>query len=102
MQGDTITQTMAELGNETRLTIFRLLVKYGDQGLSVGSIGRELDIPASTLAFHLKGLVRVGLVTQHKKGRSIICFPQIDVLRQALLKIEAECCTEIEDRNVSD
>ncbi|NNK57182.1 MAG: winged helix-turn-helix transcriptional regulator, partial [Desulfofustis sp.] len=52
----------AELGNTTRLSIFRLLVKAGKNGLPVGQIQSSLGIPGSTLTHHLQRLVRVGLV----------------------------------------
>lgn len=87
-----ITKIMAELGNSTRLEIFRLLLRDGEEGLAIGEIGRRLKVPASTLGFHLKGLVDAGLVIQVKDGRSILCVPQLDVLQKALHDIERECC----------
>ncbi|MES9904384.1 MAG: helix-turn-helix domain-containing protein [Sedimenticola sp.] len=94
MKPDKITRIMSELGNSTRLDIFRLLVRDGGEGLVVGEIGRRLNIPPSTLGFHLKGLVDVGLVSQKKSGRSILCQPQLDVLLNALRDIERECCAD--------
>src|SRR4051812_16916987 len=47
---------LAELGNLTRLDIYRLLVRAGPSGLSITDIQTRLGIPASTLAFHLRGL----------------------------------------------
>ncbi len=95
MKRDMITQTLSELGNDTRLAIFRLLLKLGDAGATIGEIGQSLKVPPSTLGFHLNGLVRVGLVTQIKEGRSVYCFAQIDVLRKVLSSLETECCKEM-------
>jgi len=96
MKQDYITQTLSELGNETRLAIFRLLIKSGDNGATVGEIGKRLKVPPSTLGFHLRGLVRVGLVTQKKVGRSIYCYAELDVFKRVLRSVEAECCQDQE------
>ena len=92
MEIDRITKVMAELGNETRMSIFRFLVQNAEDGIPTGSLSQSLGIAPSTLAFHLKGLVGVGLVTQERVGRSVLNFPQIEVLRRSLQIIEAECC----------
>ena len=99
MQDDTITQVLAELGNQTRLTIYRLLIKYGDEGLSIGSIGAQLQVPASTLSFHLRGLVEAGLVVQRKQGREVLCVAQMTVLNQVLNSLQQECCSGLTQRN---
>ena len=55
-----IAAALAALGHEARLKLFRLLVRAGPEGLSVGEIGRHLSIPPSTLAHHLGALVAAG------------------------------------------
>lgn len=94
MKQDHVTRTLAELGNETRLAIFRLLVKSGRDGMTIGDIGKRLEVPPSTLGFHLRGLVSVGLVTQQKQGRSVYCFAELDVLTGVLHALEEECCSD--------
>ncbi len=94
MNTGNIARTLAELGNETRLDIFRLLVKSGSDGMAIGEIGRRLGVPASTLGFHLRGLVTVGLVSQRKDGRSVICRAELQKLTDVLHVLEAECCIE--------
>lgn len=101
MKQDYITQTLSELGNETRLAIFRMLIKSGNDGATIGEIGKSLKVPPSTLGFHLRGLVRVGLVSQTKVGRSIYCHAEVDVLRRVLRSVEAECCEDQEDKEIS-
>ena len=44
---------LAALAQETRLSIFRLLVQAGPQGVAAGRIGESLDVPPATLSFHL-------------------------------------------------
>lgn len=83
---------LAELGNVVRLRIFGLLVRAGHDGLSIGEIRSALDMPASTLAFHLRGLVESGLVTQERQGREVRCRPDFVRLDAALAFLRDECC----------
>jgi len=85
--------TLAELGNVTRLSIFRLLVKAGPQGIPVGEIQRLLDIPGSTLSHHLRRLMQVGLVVQRRESRALYCTAGIDTLRELIDYLLSECCT---------
>src|SRR5210317_1969135 len=87
--------SLAALGHETRLTIFRLLVRAGNDGLNIGEIGDHLGMAASTLAYHLKTLVDAGLVTQERQGRQIINRVDFDVMHQTLSFLTAECCTGV-------
>jgi len=83
---------LAELGHTTRLSIFRLLVRAGRQGMAVGDIQSQLDIPGSTLSHHLSRLSQAGLMTQQRDGRTLYCqlnFAQIQLL---LAFLTAECC----------
>ena len=92
----------SELGNTTRLSIFRLLVKAGKDGLPVGEIQRSLDIPPSTLTHHLQRLVQVGLVNQRRQSRVLHCEPQFDAVRELADFLVSECCTlqtELQDQS---
>ncbi|GAB6051357.1 metalloregulator ArsR/SmtB family transcription factor [Magnetospira thiophila] len=80
------------LGNPTRLSIYRLLVKAGEAGLVVGDLRRALDIPPSTLSHHLAHLVRAGLVLQKRQGRELVCRTDYDVMSGLLDFLSAECC----------
>jgi protein-tyrosine-phosphatase/DNA-binding transcriptional ArsR family regulator len=64
--------TFGALANETRLEIFRLLVRYLPYGLAAGDIGRLLAVQHNTLSAHLAALERVGLLRSRREGRSII------------------------------
>lgn len=83
---------LQQLGNATRLAIYRKLVKKGKSGLSVGSIQKALNIPGSTLSHHLSRLVSVDLVTQDKCGATICCCANSSTLNQVVKYLEAECC----------
>ncbi len=87
--------SLAALGHDTRLTIFRLLVRAGNDGLNIGDIGQHLDMAASTLAYHLKTLVDAGLVTQERQGRQIINRVDFDVMHQTVSFLTSQCCTGV-------
>jgi DNA-binding transcriptional ArsR family regulator len=87
-----VSQIMSELGNDTRLALFQTLVRFGSKGMTVGQIQSYMKVPASTLAFHLRGLANVGLVKQRRDGRNVICTAQLDVLNSAIAAIQNDCC----------
>src|SRR6478736_1595602 len=88
---------LAELGNLTRLDIYRLLVRAGPPGLNITDIQSRLDVPASTLAFHLRGLVGAGLVAQEKIGRTVICRAQYHRMDAVIEFLREHCCEGFED-----
>jgi DNA-binding transcriptional ArsR family regulator len=90
-----IARALAALGHETRLAIYRLLVKAGDAGLNVGEIGRHLGAPPSTLAHHLGALVDAGLVIQERHGREVINRADYEAMRRTVGFLTAECCTGV-------
>lgn len=92
MNTKNVAAALAELGNETRLLIFRYLVKMGNQKVSVGDIQEEMNIPASTLSHHLSRLSKVGLITQERDGRTLYCQPQIELLNGLIDFLVEECC----------
>ena len=62
---------LAALGQETRLDIFRLLVRAGPDGLAAGEIAEELGVLQNTLSANLSVLLRAGMVRNRREGRSI-------------------------------
>ena len=87
-------QGFAAVGSEPRLDVLLSLVRAGPIGLSVGEIQERVDLPASTLAHHLRFLAAAGLIDQEKQGRTVrnrAAFERIEALATFLLK---ECCSE--------
>jgi DNA-binding transcriptional ArsR family regulator len=80
------------LGNMTRLAIFRLLVRAGDEGLAVGDIQRALAVPPSTLSHHLQRLSHVGLLSQERRGRVLICRADFAAINGVVAYLTEECC----------
>jgi ArsR family transcriptional regulator, arsenate/arsenite/antimonite-responsive transcriptional repressor len=83
---------LAALAQETRLAIFRLLVREGPEGLAAGAIAERLDIPAPTLSFHLAQLSRADLVTPNREGRSIRYAANYRGMNALLTYITEDCC----------
>ncbi|MBW1867550.1 MAG: helix-turn-helix transcriptional regulator [Deltaproteobacteria bacterium] len=96
MKNEIAAKKLAELGHITRLSIFRYLVKVGDEGAPVGQIQEELNIPGSTLSHHISRLVAVGLIRQVRESRTLHCKPQFEVLNELIEFLKSECCTEAE------
>ena len=98
MELEIASQGFAAVGSEPRLEVVLSLVRAGPEGLTIGEIQNRLDIPASTLAHHIKFLSAAGLVVQEKHGRSVInraAYERLEALGAFLLK---ECCLEAESR----
>lgn len=87
---------LADLGHPQRLEAFRLLVRAGDTGLSVGEIAERLAIPRSTLAHHLAQLAASGLMVQTREGRIHRCRV-VPARVKALLAVLGDCCEGLPD-----
>jgi len=102
MKDDAVARALAALGHETRLGLFRLLVRAGDDGLTVGEIGSRLDVPPSTLAHHLSALVEAGLVVQQREGRQVRNRTDFTAMNAIIGFLTAECCAGFaEDRDTA-
>lgn len=83
---------LAALAQEHRLALFRLLVQAGPNGLAAGAIAERLGVPASSLSFHLAHLNRAGLVTQTRRGRSLIYAADYAAMNGVIGYLVANCC----------
>jgi len=88
----TAVASLAALAQPMRLRIFRALVGAGPCGLTPGVLSAMLDVPPSTLSFHLKGLARSGLVLQEREGRHLRYRPAIDRMNALLGYLSDHCC----------
>ena len=84
--------TLSALAQGSRLSIFRLLVQAGAQGLAAGSIGEKLDLPPATLSFHLAGLTRAGLARSRQDGRFVIYSADFEGMGHLLAYLTEDCC----------
>jgi DNA-binding transcriptional ArsR family regulator len=94
MKLDDAAAHLEALGNPTRLRVYRLLVRAGDTGMTVGKLQERLDIAASTLSHHLKTLVTVGLVTQEREATTLICRANYPVMHALVGFLVDQCCVE--------
>jgi ArsR family transcriptional regulator, arsenate/arsenite/antimonite-responsive transcriptional repressor len=83
---------LSALGQDTRLEVFRLLVKAGAQGMAAGDIADHLAIVQNTLSSHLKILDHAGLVRPMRDGRSIRYFADFTGMRDLLAFLMEDCC----------
>lgn len=104
MEIKTAVIALAALAQETRLSIYRVLVEAGAEGLAAGRIGEMLEVPPATLSFHLKELSRARLVSARQEGRYIYYaadFPHMAALMSYLTQnccrgMPQECLTVVE------
>lgn len=92
MNSQTAVQRLAALAQETRLTVYRLLVEQGPEGLPAGQIAGRLDISPATLSFHLKELSHAGLAQARQDGRFIIYSANYTVMDELLSFLTRNCC----------
>jgi len=83
---------LSALAQESRLAVFRLLVKAGRDGIAAGEIARSLDITPNTLSAQLTVLGNAGLVTSRRDGRSIIYTAGYDGMSELLVYLMEDCC----------
>lgn len=86
------TEALAALAHETRLEVFRYLVRQGPAGQTVGAIGEEFDLPGATLSFHLKNLKQAELVSVTREGRSLIYAANFSCMNDLMSFLIEDCC----------
>jgi DNA-binding transcriptional ArsR family regulator len=84
---------LSAMGTEPRLRIMQLLLSAHPDGMVVGEIGTELDIPSSTLSHHLEKLKNEELVKVRREGTYLWYSANADALQDLLGFLYAECCT---------
>lgn len=83
---------LAALGQETRLDIFRLLVRAGDEGVPAGEIATRLGAVQNTVSSHLKALAQAGLVHPERDGRIVRYVADMTGFRDLLAYLMEDCC----------
>jgi len=83
---------LAALAQETRLSIFRLLLEFAPTGLTPGAIGLRLKLAPATLSFHLKELASAGLITDRRDGRFIWYQADLAAMNALVAYLTENCC----------
>jgi ArsR family transcriptional regulator len=86
-------ESLAALAQESRLSVFRLLVKRGPEGFAPGELGDRLKIPGPTLSFHLKALSQARLVTTRKESRFIYYSANFERMNDLVGYLTENCCS---------
>lgn len=92
MNNQNATQIFESLSSPVRLSIFKLLVKQGPDGLVAGEIASVLEIPSTNLSFHLKNLTQVGLLRVEQEGRYQRYRADIELMQALIAFLTHECC----------
>jgi ArsR family transcriptional regulator, arsenate/arsenite/antimonite-responsive transcriptional repressor len=85
---------LSALAHDTRLSLFRLLVKRGPEGEAAGVLAEKLGIVPSSLTFHLQQLVHADLITQRRSSRHIIYAANFATMNGLLSYLSENCCAE--------
>lgn len=92
MKEHEVIKSLAALAQPVRLRVFRALVVAGPEGLTPGTLSEQLDVPATSLSFHLKELMHAGLVSQEREGRNLIYRAVFDHMTRLLGYLTEHCC----------
>ncbi len=92
MKTQSAVKALSALAQETRLSIFRMLVQAGETGLSAGQMAKTLSIPNATLSFHLKELANAGLITARQESRFIFYAANFPAMNELLGFLTENCC----------
>jgi ArsR family transcriptional regulator len=84
---------LAALAQESRLALFRLLVKRGPEGYTPTQLVEKLTVPAPTLSFHLKELQRAGLIQARREGRFLFYSPNFPQMNELIGFLTDNCCS---------
>ncbi|PYQ01408.1 MAG: transcriptional regulator [Acidobacteria bacterium] len=94
MDGKRVVDALGALAQESRLAVFRLLVRRGPAGLPAGEISERVGVPPTTLSFHLAQLSHAGLVSSRREGRSILYAADYEAMQGLLDFLTENCCGE--------
>jgi DNA-binding transcriptional ArsR family regulator len=92
MESDRVVRALSALAQEHRLAVFRLLVQAGEEGIAAGALAEALDVPASSMSFHLAQLANAGLVSQRRESRSIIYSADYAAMNALMGYLTENCC----------
>lgn len=92
MESNIALDCLNALAHESRLTLFRMLVEAGDEGMSVGELAEATEMAGATLTNHLNILRRAGMVLDERRGRVIQCRAHYAQMNQLIGFLTENCC----------
>lgn len=93
MKAEDAVLALGALAQESRLAIYRILVKRGPDGYSPTDLVEKVGIPAPTLSFHLKELQRAGLIGSRREGRFLYYSANFERMRGLIGFLTEKCCS---------
>jgi ArsR family transcriptional regulator, arsenate/arsenite/antimonite-responsive transcriptional repressor len=93
INAEQVIEALGALAHEHRLTLFRLLVQAGAEGMPAGAIAEVLALPNSSLSFHLAHLTRSGLIQQTRQSRSLIYTADYAAMNGLVGYLMENCCS---------
>ena len=93
MKSKEAVSALGALASESRLAVFRLLVRRGPEGYTPSELTARLDLPAPTLSFHLKGLLQAGLVVSRREARNLFYSPNFERMNTLVDFLTENCCS---------
>lgn len=94
MESKTAVDALSALAHDTRLALFRRLVRAGPAGLPAGSLAEALGVKPNTLSFHLSHLANVRLVRSRREGRSVIYSADYERMDALVAYLTRHCCSD--------
>lgn len=85
---------LGALAQESRLEIFRLLVRKGTIGMAAGDLSNHFGMPPATMSFHLKELSNAGLLISRRESRSVIYSADYNQMQKLLSFLMENCCAD--------
>jgi DNA-binding transcriptional ArsR family regulator len=92
MEMKTAVTALSALAHQGRLSVFRMLVQAGREGIPAGEIARRLDVPPNTLSANLTILNHAGLIDSRRDGRSVIYSARYENMSALLEYLMEDCC----------
>lgn len=94
MKGTNAVKSLGALAQESRLEVFRLLVRKGPSGMAAGELSVHFGLPPATMSFHLKELTNAGLITARRESRSIIYSANYEHMQELINFLLENCCAD--------
>lgn len=94
MKSNDAVKALGALAQESRLDVFRLLVRKGAAGMAAGELSEHFGLPPATMSFHLKELTSAGLLTSRRESRSIIYSANYAHMQTLIGFLLDNCCAD--------
>src|SRR4051794_4742498 len=87
MSESQLVAVLAALGHAVRLSLWRMLLPYGSDGLTAGTIAGRMAILPSSLSFHLRQMTQAGVLRQRRSSRNIVYAVNVDVMDELMTQL---------------